>query len=122
MDVQLTRRQREILEFIREEGERFDHPPTLEELAHAMGLRSRGSLHKQIQALVEAGLVAPMNRQRRGIRLTPVAGARDGTLPLFGRIAAGRPIEAFSGEDRIEVPSSLCTGTTATCSRCEAIP
>ena len=110
MPAPLTRRQRDILEFLREECAHFPHPPTLDELAQAMGLRSRGSLHKQIQALVDAGYVEPMNRQRRGIRLTPVAGAKDGTLPLCGRIAAGRPIEAIEQQQRIEVPRALCTG------------
>ena len=84
----LTRRQRDILTFLREHARSFDHPPNLDELAAALGLRSRGSLHKQIQALVEAGFVEPMRRTRRGIRLT--GGAEDpSSLPMLGRIAAG---------------------------------
>jgi repressor LexA len=109
----LTRRQQEILAVLQEEPPRFSHAPTLDELAHSLGMRSRGSLHKQIQALVEAGLVEPMNRQRRGIRLTTEAirslEAEQG-LPLFGRVAAGRPIEAVPDTERILVPPALCTG------------
>ncbi len=105
----LTRRQREILDFLRQEAATFDHPPTLDELAAALGMRSRGSLHKQVQALVDAGLVEPMNRTRRGVRLTAAAAAEDGTLPLLGRIAAGRPIEAVAGSERLEVPPGLRT-------------
>ena len=105
----LTRRQREILDFLRDHSRSFDHPPNLDELATALGLRSRGSLHKQIQALVDAGLVEPMNRTRRGVRLTAAALTPEGTLPLLGRIAAGRPLEAVTDDQRLAVPPTLRT-------------
>lgn len=108
-DPALTRRQQEILDFLREHAEGFERPPTLDELAAALGMRSRGSLHKQVQALVDAGLVEPMNRTRRGVRLTPAAAVRDGSLPLLGRIAAGRPIEAVADDARMHVPANLRT-------------
>jgi len=108
-DTALTRRQQQIFEFLCDHAQAFDHPPTLDELAAALGVRSRGSLHKQVQALVDAGLVEPMNRTRRGVRLTAPAAGRDATLPLLGRIAAGRPIEAVADSSRLEVPASLRT-------------
>lgn len=108
----LTRRQQEIFDFLREHLDDFPHPPTLDELCDALGLSSRGSLHKQIQALIDAGLVEPMNNQRRGIRLvddeTPLGDDGD-ALPLYGYIAAGRPIEAISNPERINVPPQLRT-------------
>ena len=104
----LTRRQRDILTFLREHARDFDHPPNLDELAAALGLRSRGSLHKQIQALVDAGFVEPMRRTRRGIRLTEGA-ADPGSLPMLGRIAAGSPIEAVADDARMGVPEHLRT-------------
>ncbi len=109
----LTRRQQEIFDYLREHLDEFAHPPTLDELCDALGLKSRGSLHKQIQALIEAGLVEPMNNLRRGIRLVeddePVVGADNDALPLYGYIAAGRPIEAISNPETIEVPPQLRT-------------
>ncbi len=106
----LTRRQREIYQYLQENLHRFPHPPTLDELCRALGLRSRGSLHKQLQALVEAGLVEPMNNKRRGIRLKRTTGTPSGDeLPFYGRIAAGRPIEAVAGPDTITVPPPLRT-------------
>lgn len=109
-EASLTRRQREILDFLRAKASEFDHPPTLDELAIALGVRSRGSLHKQIRALADAGFVEPMNRLRRGVRLSDRAQSPPpGTLPLLGRIAAGHPIEALSDEQHIEVPSMLRT-------------
>jgi repressor LexA len=108
-DPALTRRQQEILDFLREHAAGFARPPTLDELAAALGMRSRGSLHKQVQALIDAGLVEPMNRTRRGVRLTRSATLHDGSLPLLGRIAAGRPIEAIADDARMDVPANLRT-------------
>jgi repressor LexA len=110
MTPTLTRRQLEIYEFLKEHLSRFPHPPTLDELCEALGLSSRGSLHKQIQALVEAGLIEPMHNLRRGIRLArpPEAEDEDG-LPLLGYIAAGRPIEAVATPQSVQVPPALRT-------------
>lgn len=106
----LTRRQQEIYEYLQSHGEEFHHPPTLDELCNALGLSSKGSLHKQIQALVEAGLVQPMNNQRRGIRLTEEPQHAESRLPLLGVIAAGQPIEAIGQDEYIEVPNWLHSG------------
>lgn len=103
----LTRRQRDILEFLRTMAEERNEAPSLDELCRGLGLSSRGSLHRHIQALVAAGLVAPMAGLRRGVRLTPAALEARGTLPLLGRIAAGRPIEAVADGERIAVPEPL---------------
>ncbi len=109
----LTRRQQEIYEYLLEHLHEFPHPPTLDELCQALGLSSRGSLHKQLQALVEAGLIEPMNNKRRGVRLTPPPAEEipedELELPLYGRIAAGRPIEAIAGQETIPVPPPLRT-------------
>ena len=89
----LTRRQQDILDFLRRHADEFTHPPTLSELCEAMGLSSKGSMHKQVQALIDAGFVEPMNHQRRGIRLTAASEAEAiDHLPMLGYIAAGRPI------------------------------
>jgi repressor LexA len=108
----LTRRQQEIYDYLREHLDEFPHPPTLDELCDALGLKSRGSLHKQIQALIETGLVEPMNNLRRGIRLveqSPELAADTDALPLYGYIAAGSPIEAISNPESIDVPVQLRT-------------
>lgn len=110
MSEALTRRQQSILEHLRAKRGRHAHPPTLDELCRALGLRSRGSMHKHIQALVAAGLVEPLSGKQRGVRLRDhgEAGKEDAaTLPLLGRIAAGRPIEALENPQALEVPSQL---------------
>lgn len=112
--AKLTRRQQEIYEFLLDHLHEFPHPPTLDELCAALGLSSRGSLHKQLQALTDAGLIEPMNNQRRGIRLAPPPAEElepgEDELPLYGRIAAGQPIEAITIPETITVPPSLRTG------------
>jgi len=110
MDYPLTRRQQEIYEYLRQHGDEFPHPPTLDELCNALGLSSKGSLHKQIQALIEAGLVEPMHNQRRSIRLSDGRVDDESRLPLLGYIAAGQPIEAIDQQESIQVPDFLRTG------------
>lgn len=103
--MKLTRRQQEIYQTLRDSQEHFEHPPTYDELCQMLGLSSRGSLHKHIQALIQAGLVEPMEGLQRGIRLTN----KDQTegIPFFGRIAAGKPIEAIAETELMKVPDEL---------------
>ncbi len=108
-DYHLTRRQQEIYDYLQEHLDEFVHPPTLEELCYELGLSSKGSLHKQIQALIDAGLIEPMNNQRRGIRLASGTGVAEDELPMLGYIAAGSPIEAIEQQEYLEVPPTLRT-------------
>ncbi len=107
----LTRRQREIFNFLRDNYENFTHPPTLEELCAALGVASRGSLHKHISALINAGLVEPLNNKQGGIRLSAEAQrnytACEHSLPFVGKIAAGKPIEALENINYMAVPEML---------------
>jgi repressor LexA len=107
MGEALTRRQRAVLESLRERRLRQVHPPTLDELCRSLGLQSRGSLHKHIQALVAAGYVEPLSGRQRGVRLRAPDADDTLTLPLLGRIAAGRPIEALHDPQELDVPRQL---------------
>jgi repressor LexA len=82
--------------------------PTLTELCDSLGLKSRGSLHKHVQALVRAGLVNPMEGLHRGVQLRvhqlPTDTRR---IPLLGKIAAGRPMEALPETEFFDVPAAL---------------
>jgi repressor LexA len=104
--MQLTKRQTEIYHYLRDNADHFDHPPTHDELCEALGLSSRGSLHKHIQALIQAGLVEPMEHTRRGIRLVEQAEQETG-IPFLGTIAAGRPLEAIAQPETMQVPEEL---------------
>ena len=102
----LTRRQQEIYAYLLENRDYFDHPPSHDELCRVLGLSSRGSLHKHIQALIQPGLVEPMDRSQRGIRLVAQAQEEDG-IPFLGTIAAGCPIEAVAQAETMRVPDQL---------------
>lgn len=108
-DLQLTPAQRRLLEHLEQRRARGLAPASLEALCSELGLASRGSLHKQVAALVERGLVEPMEGRQRGVRLRyPESKGADGCeLPLLGRIAAGRPIEALASSERIAVPPQM---------------
>ncbi|MEW8041057.1 MAG: helix-turn-helix domain-containing protein [Candidatus Thiodiazotropha endolucinida] len=58
--MKLTRHQQEVYQTLCDSQEHFEQPPTYDELCQLLGLSSRGSLHKHIQALIRAGLVEPM--------------------------------------------------------------
>jgi repressor LexA len=113
MDV-LTRRQREIFNFLRDNYESFAYPPSLDELCAALGMASRGSLYKHIMALIKAGLVEPFTGNKQGgVRLIAQAQSDDATseqgLPFVGLIAAGKPIEALETISYMTVPDALKT-------------
>ena len=112
----LTRKQQELFEFLLKNQDVFDQPPTLDEICVAINLKSRGSLHKHIQALISAGLIEPPNRKQRGIRLTEQAKQEQqfvpedsDSLPFIGAIAAGQPIEAIEDKHYMSVPEQLKT-------------
>lgn len=103
----LTRRQRDIHAYLESREAEGLSPPSLDELCRAMGVSSRGSMHKHVQGLIEVGLVEPMDGRHRGVRLRRDGEVGLGTLPLLGRIAAGRPIEALENPEAVEVPERL---------------
>jgi len=115
MTRSLTRKQQEIFDFLLQNLNRFPHPPTLEELCTAMGLKSRGSLHNHIKALINENLIEAPERKQRGIRLTEYAktmiSRQDdlSALPFVGFIAAGRPIEAVENVTYMTIPEQLKT-------------
>jgi repressor LexA len=72
-----------------------------------MGLASRGSMHKHVQALVDAGLIAPLAQKQRGLRLASAARGATDAIPFHGYIAAGRPIDAVPDTEWVDVPAAL---------------
>jgi len=101
-----TDRPRQVYDFVRAYTARHGYAPKLREIAGHLGIRSRGVVHRYLRALEAEGLLRIEPDRARGIRLrgrAAAAAARPGQLPLLGRIAAGRPIEAIPGEDEIDL-------------------
>jgi repressor LexA len=94
----LTPRQRQILDFIRERVEESGMPPTRAEIALALGFKSANAAEDHLKALKRKGVIELVPGTSRGIQLKDTMRDQMG-LPLIGRVAAGRPILA---EEHIE--------------------
>ena len=102
--MELTDKQREVLDFIERYIAIHTVPPKLQEIAEGIGIRSRGVAHRYVQALRDAGYLDTSRGEHRGIRLLKTNPYRpESTLPLLGRIAAGKPIEAIPGQDDLDL-------------------
>ena len=101
---QLTDKQQLTLDFIQRYIAIHTVAPKLQEIAEGIGISSRGVAHRYVQALIDSGFITMDNGKHRGIRLRkPNTYRADSILPLLGKIAAGKPIEAIPGEDQIDL-------------------
>jgi repressor LexA len=111
----LTRRQREIYDFVSSFVEEKGYSPSLEEIGAAFGLSSVATVHKHIEHLVEKGYLRKAWNRSRSVepveqpRSERAAGASAEivALPLLGQVAAGAPIEAIEVPETIDVPRHL---------------
>lgn len=99
----LSPRQHDTYQFILGYLQQHGKAPLLSEIASGLGISSKGVIHRYIQALVNEGLIQVENGRHRGITLAEPHAAAASTLPLLGRIAAGRPIEAICGEEEVNL-------------------
>src|SRR5438105_105443 len=98
---QLTDRQREIYEFIRDKIERRGYGPTVREIGEGFSIRSPNGVMCHLKALEKKGLIIREANAARAIQLVDHRPASGG-LPLLGTVAAGSPLPAIASEDRIE--------------------
>jgi repressor LexA len=99
----LTPTQDRTLTFIRRYLKRRGYAPSLIEIAEGIGITSKGTAHRHVQALADAGRIRLIPGRKRGIELVDEEELSKTSLPLLGRIAAGRPIEAITGQERLEL-------------------
>ncbi len=106
--MHLTRRQKEILDFLARHIERKGYAPTIEEIGEHFGLSSLATVHKHLTNLQQKGLIKREWNRSRALELVPAeVKVRAVELPLLGRVAAGTPIEAVSGSETIFVPEDM---------------
>ncbi|MBD3765804.1 MAG: transcriptional repressor LexA [Rhodobacterales bacterium] len=130
----LTRKQIELLDFIRQRTEAEGVPPSFDEMKEALDLKSKSGIHRLITALEERGFIRRLAHRARAIEIVklPEAMERPGfaprvvaqapapprgampvaasalELPVMGRIAAGVPIEAIAQvSHHVTVPASM---------------
>jgi len=98
---QLTDRQREIYEFIREKIESRGFGPTVREIGEAFDIQSPNGVMCHLKALVTKGFITRLEGRARAIQLVDHRSPGTG-LPLLGVVAAGSPTQAVAQEDRLE--------------------
>lgn len=133
----LTRKQHDLLKYIHGRLKADGISPSFDEMKDALGLRSKSGIHRLITALEERGFIRRLPHRARALEVLRLPGAmaapggfepsvipggfKNGlpgrpvgeavenvTLPLYGRIAAGAPIEALRDHSRtIDIPASL---------------
>jgi repressor LexA len=108
----LTRRQREIFDFISGFVGEQGYSPSLEEIAAAFGLSSVATVHKHVKHLVDKGYLRKAWNRSRSVEPVPEEEPAESIhLPILGTVAAGSPIEAIesdaSGAEQLAVPASM---------------
>jgi len=111
----LTRRQREVLEAVRDYIATNGYSPSLEEIGGSLGLSSVATVHKHVSHLVEKGFVRRSWNQNRSIEIVDRdPGAGTVCIPLSGTIAAGKPLEAVPTSEVLSVPADMVAGRNRT--------
>jgi repressor LexA len=109
--VDLTKRQKEIVDFIRRYASRYGYPPTVREIGKAVGLHSSSTVHAHLANLEKVGLLRRDPTKPRAIELLvdrAKRAMRGAGLPLVGQVAAGEPILAEENiEEYVQVPSAI---------------
>jgi repressor LexA len=109
VDLKLTKRQREIFDYIRKYSSQHGYPPTVRDIGKAIGLTSSSTVHAHLANLEKLGLLRRDPTKPRALELLGDAARKvmpgPTGLPLVGRVAAGAPILAEENiEDYVEVP------------------
>ena len=100
----ITRRQKEVLDFIRSFVERCGYSPSFEEIAHGLDLSSLATVHKHISNLERKGLLQRAHNRSRSIDLIPERKkSMIQEIPMLGRIAAGHPVEAIETRETLSL-------------------
>src|SRR5271166_6176663 len=112
----LTRRQKQVYDFISDFVDKNGYSPSYEEIADGLGLSSLATVHKHISNLEEKellrrdynrsrsiDLLRPRGRMKQAFAVAAAAAESSMSLPLMGRIAAGRPLEAVENPESISL-------------------
>src|SRR5690348_638393 len=103
----LTKRQKQVVDFIAHFQDENGYCPSYEEIAHGLELASLATVHKHISALEGKGYLKRGFNQSRSLELAPKylqeqRRARPATdIPLLGRIAAGTPVESVAQRETL---------------------
>jgi repressor LexA len=109
--VDLTKRQKEIFDFIRNYASKTGYPPTVREIGKAVGLHSSSTVHAHLANLEKVGLLRRDPTKPRAIELLVGRAKRAvqaSSVPVVGQVAAGEPVLAEENiEEYLELPSVI---------------
>lgn len=117
----LTKRQKEVLDFLIEFIEKNGYSPSFEEIATGLNLASLATVHKHLTALEAKNYVHRGFNQSRSLEVAPNylrehrqarRGSAELEMPLLGRIAAGKPVEAIQGDEKLYFSDFAGSGDT----------
>lgn len=102
----LTKKQKEVLDYITEYLRENDYSPTQKEIQEHFGLKSLGSVQDYIKYLINGGYLINDTNAVRGLMPAAVTQNTE-EIPLLGSVAAGVPIEAIENHETISVPTNM---------------
>jgi repressor LexA len=111
--VFLTKRQSELLDYLRKAIAVQGYAPSLEEVAAHFQLSSVGTVHKHLRALEDKGVIRRQWNRSRAIEILATPDGRARRLPLLGRIAAGQALEGATGAESRAVPEDMLGRATS---------
>ena len=104
----LTKRQKELLDYLSAYIEQHGYAPTLEEIGRNFALGSLATVHKHLQNLERKGHIRRLPNRSRALEVMPRVGAGATVqIPLLGRVAAGTPVEPVEVPESVAVPEEL---------------
>lgn len=105
----LTRRQKEILDYVNKHVDDNGYAPTLKEIGTWFGLSSPATVYNHIELLVQKGYLRKTPHQGRGIELVDGEPARTVEIPVLGQISAARLIQATTSGEIVNLPPDFVT-------------
>jgi repressor LexA len=103
----LTKRQRQILDYVQSFIDAEGYSPSFEEIAENFGYSSLATVHEHLSNLETKGYLRKNYNKSRSLELVAAEGTLAVELPLYGSVAAGLPIEAISDNETLAVPHDM---------------
>jgi repressor LexA len=104
----LTKRQNEILAYLRGHIAEHGYAPSFEEIAEQFTFASLATVHEHLTNLERKGYIRRQYNESRSIEVLPPRGTAKATeIPLLGKVAAGLPIESLMHDETIAVPDEI---------------
>ena len=118
MPLVIYKKQRQILDFIRQFIQANGSAPTLKQIAGAIDVSSLATVHEHLQALEEKGLIKRKHGKSRSMELTEVDSnlvSESFDAPILGFVAAGAPIEPYTDPNAtMNIPAAFVSGKKRT--------